>query len=119
MVLMVGVVYQKRALPMAWLVYKGKKGHASGERHIQALKKVLPLLSAGSEVVLLGDAEYDTTEMIDWVEKNTAWQYVLRTSPQIYVQSGQTNQPLRDYPLEKGELFICMKLGLLKPAKSR
>jgi hypothetical protein len=28
MVLMVGVLYQKRALPIAWLVYKGKKGHA-------------------------------------------------------------------------------------------
>ena len=25
MVLMVGVLYQKRALPIAWLVYKGKK----------------------------------------------------------------------------------------------
>lgn len=114
MVLMVGVVYQKRALPIAWLVYKGKKGHASGERHIQALKKVLPLLSADSEVVLLGDAEYDTTEMIDWVEKNTAWQYVLRISPQIYVQSEQTNQPLRDYPLEKGKLFHLHEVGFTK-----
>jgi len=57
MVLMVGVLYQKRALPLAWLVYKGKKGHTSAERHIQALEKVLPLLPEGSEVVLLGDAE--------------------------------------------------------------
>ena len=114
MVLMVGVLYQKRALPIAWLVYKGKKGHASGERHIQALKKVLPLLSAGSEVVLLGDAEYDTTEMIAWIEKNTTWQYVLRTAPQIYVQSGQTNQPLRDYPLEKGKMFHLHEVGFTK-----
>ena len=28
-VLMVSVLYQKRALPIAWLVYKGKKGHDS------------------------------------------------------------------------------------------
>ncbi len=114
MVLMVGVLYQKRALPIAWLVYKGKKGHTSGERHIQALEKVVPLLPERSEVVLLGDAEYDTTEMMVWIEKNTAWQYVLRTSPQIYVQSGQTDQPIRDYPFEKGKVFHLHEVGFTK-----
>ena len=116
-VLMVGVLYQKRALPIAWLVYKGKKGHASGERHIQALKKVLPLLPEGNQVVLLGDAEYDTTEMIGWVEKNTTWQYVLRTAPQIYVQADQKNQPVRDYPLEKGKVFHLHEVGFTKTAE--
>jgi hypothetical protein len=116
MVLMVGVLYQKRALPIAWLVYKGKKGHATAERHILALEKVLPLLPEGSEVVLLGDAEYDNTEMITWIEKNTTWQYVLRTSPQIYVQSGQFNQPIRDYPLERGQVFHLQNAGFTKTA---
>jgi len=111
MVLMVGVLYQKRALPIAWLVYKGKKGHASAERHIQALEKVIPLLPDRSEVVLLGDAEYDTTEMIAWVEKNTPWKYVLRTSPQIYVQTKEHNQPIRDYPLEKGRVLSLQNVG--------
>ena len=45
---------------VAWLGYPGKKGHASAERHIQALEKVLPLLPEGSEVLVLGDAEYVT-----------------------------------------------------------
>ena len=111
MVLMVGVLYQKRALPIAWLVYKGKKGHTSSERHIQALKKVLELIPTGSEVVLLGDAEYDTTEMISWMEKNTTWQYVLRTAPQIYAQTSEKNQPIRDYPLEKGKVFYLKNVG--------
>ena len=111
MVLMVGVLYQKRALPIAWLVYKGKKGHASAERHIQVLEKVQPLLPAGSEVVLLGDAEYDTTEMLLWMEKNTTWKYVLRTSPQIYVQTNTESQPLRDYPLPQGQLFALQQVG--------
>ena len=116
MVLMVGVLYQKRALPIAWLVYKGKKGHATAERHIQALEKVVPLLPVGSEVVLLGDAEYDNIEMIAWIEKNTTWKYVLRTSPQIYVQSGQFNQPVRDYPLEQGQVFHLRDAGFTKTA---
>lgn len=117
MVLMVGVLDQKRALPIAWLVYKGQKGHASGERHIQALEKVVPLLPKDSEVVLLGDAEYDTTEMMAWVEKNTAWQYVLRTSPQSYVQADPKQQSLRDYPLEKGSLFHRHQVGFTKTAE--
>lgn len=39
MVLMVGVLYQKRALPLCWIVYKGKKGHTTAQRHIEALAK--------------------------------------------------------------------------------
>ena len=116
MVLMVGVIYQKRALPIAWLVYKGKKGHASAERHIQALEKVIPLLPTGSPVILLGDAEYDTTEMLIWIEKNTSWQYVLRTSPQIYVKSDVSNQSIRDYPLKKGRLFYLKNVGFTQDA---
>jgi hypothetical protein len=117
MVLMVGVLYQKRALPLAWLVYKGKKGHASAERHKQALEKVRPLLPEGSEVVLLGDAEYDTTDMIDWIENNTTWQYILRTSPQIYVQVNQQEQPIRDYPLERGQVLFLPQAGFTQTVR--
>ena len=114
---MVGVLYQKRALPIAWLVYKGKKGHASAERHIEVLEKVLALVPTGSEVILLGDAEYDSVEMIGWVEKNSTWQYVLRTSPQIYVQAGQKSQPIRDYPLGKGQVMHLHEVGFTQTAE--
>jgi hypothetical protein len=117
MVLMVGVLYKKRALPIAWIVYKGKKGHTTAQRHIQALEKVLSLLPAGSEVVLLGDAEYDTVEMIVWVQENTTWGYVLRTSPQIYVQEGQQSQPIRDYPMAKGQVFQRSQVGFTQSAE--
>jgi hypothetical protein len=113
---MVGVLYKKRALPIAWVVYKGKKGHTTAQRHIQALEKVLPLLPEGSEVVLLGDAEYDTTEMLLWMQANTNWQYVLRTAPQIYVQEGQTSQPIGAYPLAKGQVFHHNQVGFTQEA---
>jgi hypothetical protein len=85
MVLMVSVLYQKRALPICWIVYKGKKGHTTGQRHIKALTQVLPLLPAAGQVILLGDAEYDTTEMLLRVKKQERWDFVLRTSPRISV----------------------------------
>ena len=116
MVLMVGVLYKNRALPIAWIAYKGKKGHTTAQRHIQALEKVLPLLPDESEVVLLGDAEYDTTEMLLWMKKQTNWQYVLRTSPQIYVQEGQNSQPIGNYPLSKGQILHRQQVGFTQDA---
>jgi hypothetical protein len=116
MVLMVGVLYKKRALPLAWVVYQGKKGHTTAQRHIEALAKVLPLVPANCEVVLLGDAEYDTTEMLRWVEEKTTWDYVLRTSPQIYVQEGLQSQPIGAYPLAKGQVFQRNQVGFTQEA---
>ena len=116
MVLMVGVLYKKRALPIAWLVYKGKKGHTTAQRHIQALEQVLPLLPSGSEVVLLGDAEYDTTAMLVWLQENTTWQYVLRTSPQIYVQVGSQCQPIGTFPLVSGQVMHSDHVGFTQTA---
>jgi hypothetical protein len=117
MVLMIGVLYKKRALPLTWVVYQGKKGHTTAQRHIEALKKVLPLLPAESEVFLLGDAEYDTTEMILWLQEKTNWQFVLRTSPQIYVQDGTNSQPIDAYPLQKGCVFQLSDIGFTQKAR--
>ena len=68
------------------LVYKGKKGHASSEIQIELLKKLQPLIPEGADVVLLGDGEYDTTEMMQWVEQETEWQFVVRTAHSSKIQ---------------------------------
>jgi len=117
MVLMVGVVYQKRALPLAWVVYKGKKGHTTAERHIEVLKKVLPLIPEGAEVVLLGDAEYDTVEMLEWVMNETDWFFVTRTSPNIQVQRGQTWHPISSFaPSKAGRIVSVQEVAFPKAA---
>jgi hypothetical protein len=116
MVLMVGVVYKKRALPLAWVVYPGKKGHTTAERHIEVLEKLQPLLPVGAEVVLLGDAEYDTTDMLVWVRENTTWQYVLRTSPQIYVQTSQGSHPIAEMPLQPNRVLQYRQVGFTQAA---
>lgn len=116
MVLMVSVLYKKRALPLAWIVYQGKKGHTTGQRHVEALTKVELLLPAGCQVILLGDAEYDTTEMQQWVQKKDNWDYVLRTSPQIYVQDGSQSQPIGAYSLKKGQFFQRHEVGFTQEA---
>jgi hypothetical protein len=111
MVLMVGVLYKKRALPIGWLVYEGKKGHTTAKRHIEVLKKILPLIPEGAKVILLGDAEYDTTKMQVWLTENTDWSYVLRTSPQIYVTMEQGEHAIRDVELKRNQVRYFAGVG--------
>jgi hypothetical protein len=111
MVLMVGVLYKKRALPIGWLVYEGKKGHTTAERHIEALKKIMPLIPANAKVILLGDAEYDTTEMQVWLTENTDWCYVLRTSPQICVTTEQGEHAIRDIDVQPNQALYFSQVA--------
>lgn len=114
MVLMVGVIYRSRLLPIAWVVYKGKKGHTTAERHIEVLKKVLPLVPKKSEVILLGDAEYDTTEMLSWVETETSWRFAMHTSPCILVKSGVAWKKIKEFTARKGRLRMISAVGFTK-----
>ena len=118
MALMVGVIYHKRAIPLAWIVYKGKKGHTTAEHHITVLKQLLPLLPKEAEVILLGDGEYDTVEMLTWVTNCTNWQYVVRTAKSnLIIHDGQ-QYALRDLCGEQGSVtsvqdawFTLQKFG--------
>lgn len=119
MVLMVGVVYKKRTLPIAWLVYEGKKGHTTAERHIEVLEKVKVLLPEDAKVLLLGDAEYDTTEMLLWLQEKTTWNYVLRTSPQIYMSTELQEHKIGNLPLKKDQVLRYLNIKFTKAAEVR
>jgi hypothetical protein len=114
MVLMTGVIYRSRLLPIAWVVYKGKKGHTTAERHIEVLKKVLPLVPEKSEVILLGDAEYDTTDMLLWVETETSWSFAMHTSPSILVKSGLAWEKIKELSIKKGRLRMMRGVEFTK-----
>lgn len=118
MTMMVGVVYRQRLLPLAWLTYRGKKGHTTATRHIKLLQLLQPLIPTGGNVVLLGDAEYDTVDMLRWIMDETNWCFVVRTAPQLLISQGKTTQKLRDLCAEKGSItsqsnsyFTAQELG--------
>lgn len=79
MALVIAVVYKRRALPVAWLVEKKKKGHFSEERHIELIRDVGEMIPEGARVVLLGDGEFDGVDLQS-VVNHCRWHYVLRTS---------------------------------------
>lgn len=96
MTIMVCVVYRQRALPLAWLVFKGKKGHTTVERHIAVLAQLLPLLPPKAEVILLGDGEYDSPELLAWIEGQTDWTFVVRSAANVLITHGDLQYPLAD-----------------------
>lgn len=76
--LMIHVVYKGRALPLAWQVRQGKKGHFPEALHMALVEQVHKLIPAGASVVLLGDGEFDGTDLQHTLA-TVGWSYVCRT----------------------------------------
>jgi len=101
--LMVSVYYKGRALPLAWVTYKGRKGHSSQATQLALFRAVQGLLPPGSAVVLVGDGEFDGAEVVDWFQTDTMWQYVCRTSETTLVWYEGQWIPLTQLPVTPGQ----------------
>ena len=77
--LMIHVIYKGRALPLAWRVRQSPKGHFPEALHISMVQLIETLIPEGTDVVFLGDGEFDGIELQGAVEK-AGWWYVCRTS---------------------------------------
>ncbi len=102
--LMVSVIYKKRALPIAWLTVKGKKGHFPEDIHIELVKRVSDMVPKGTDVVFVGDGEFDGTSLLVTIRK-PAWEYVCRTGMNITFYIGDEKHKVGDLSkgLEKGK----------------
>src|SRR5438876_12310439 len=61
--LMIHVIDKGRALPLAWRVRQGPKGHFPETLHIALVELMRACIPAGNPVVLLGDGEFDGTAL--------------------------------------------------------
>jgi len=77
--LMLSVLYKGFAVPVAWVVKRGEKGHFPEEMHIDLLKMIVHICPGDCRVVLLGDGEFDGQGLQKWCTDNN-WSFVLRTS---------------------------------------
>jgi len=77
--LMIHVIYQGRALPLAWRVRQGPKGHFPEELHIALVELMHACLPEGTQVVLLGDGEFDGTALQATLNE-AGWSYACRTA---------------------------------------
>src|SRR5262250_379673 len=77
--LMLHAVYQGRALPLAWRVRQGPKGHFPEELHIAVVELINEVIPEGAQVVFLGDGERDGTTLQATLHK-VGWAYACRTA---------------------------------------
>jgi hypothetical protein len=78
--LMASLIYRNRALPLAFTVFKGKKGHLPEEAHVELVRKLKSVLPyEPKNVVLLGDGEFDGIELQRTLSE-LGWKYVCRTA---------------------------------------
>lgn len=83
--LMASVLYGKRALPLAWAVKRGTKGHFSGSDHRALLRRVREVVPEEATVIFLGDGEFDSVELQQALLVG-GFEYVCRTSSSTLVE---------------------------------
>jgi hypothetical protein len=103
--LMIHVIYQGRALPLAWRVRQCPKGHFPEALHIALVELVSDLIPEGTQVVFLGDGEFDGVALQQSVNE-AGWWYACRTSK-------STTATWEDETFALRELEGCLKPGRL------
>ena len=76
---MIHVIDKGRALPLAWRVRQGPKGHFPEDLHIAVVELRSAVSPEGAQVVFLGDGECDGTALQATLNE-AGWAYVCRTA---------------------------------------
>jgi hypothetical protein len=77
--LMIALAFRRRAIPIAWIWLKHKKGkgRAKLSEHLELLQKVHELIPNNLPVLLVGDAEFGLAAILRQLDE-WGWLYVLR-----------------------------------------
>ena len=102
--LMLSVVYHGRALPIAWVVVKGQKGHFPQETHCALIAQIQSLIPPTTEVTVLGDGEFDGTDF-QAALRQLHWQYVCRTAPTLLMTVYGQQRHIGNLAPTRGELL--------------
>jgi hypothetical protein len=105
--LMVGLAYRKRAIPIAWSWVRSEKGHSSSYKQRALLDYVRRLMpNEATQVSVVGDREFGAIKVIEQLEE-WGWYYVLRQKRTHLVCSKQQSQqwwrPLGELIERRGE----------------
>ncbi len=108
--LMLHVVSQGRALPLAWRVRHSPKGPCPEDLHIAMVKRMRTGLPAGATVILLGDGACDGTALQARLNA-VSWSYVCRTAL-------STTATWEGKPFRLDGLGACLQPGTLGERKA-
>jgi hypothetical protein len=88
--LMIGVAYRRRVIPIVWTWVPFVKGHSSTDTQLARVAYVHQLIPLGIPVVLVGDSEFGIVPVLKQLDA-WAWTYVLRQK-----SNHQVKQRVRD-----------------------
>jgi hypothetical protein len=101
--LMVGLAYRRRAIPVAWSWVRSEKGHSSSYKQRALLGYVRRLMPDGAaRVLVVGDSEFGAITTLKQLEE-WGWYYVMRQKGSHLVRSSQ--QPQQQEWRSLGELI--------------
>ena len=99
-VLMVSAIYQKRALPIFWVLL-GKDGSSNLAEQQKVLRPVIRLLKK-YKLVVVGDREFQSIELASWLQAMNI-SFVLRQKQNTtFRQKRCSFQPLSSIPIHPG-----------------
>jgi len=99
-VLMVSAIYQKRALPIFWVLLE-KEGSSNLAEQQKVLRPVIRLLKK-YKLVVIGDREFHSIELASWLQEENV-SFVLRQKQSTtFRQKRREFQPLSSIPIHPG-----------------
>lgn len=112
----VSLAYKRRSLPLVWSVHRGSRGWTSVQAQQALLRRLLPLIPAHRSVVLLGDAGFQSVELLGWLRRQ-GWHFVIRQQGKIQVYSPAFGwRRLDSFALEPGQTRV---LGWVRLTRRR
>src|SRR3954466_12899822 len=91
--LMVGLAYRRRAIPIAWSWVRSEKGHSSAYKQRALLGYVRGLAPDGARVSVVGDSEFGAVAVMKQLEE-WGWYYVLRQKCNHLVREEEGWKPM-------------------------
>lgn len=109
--LMLSVLYKKRALPLAWLVSQGSKGHFSEEDHITLIEQVKEIIPEDADVMFLGDGEFDGINLQAKID-NYDWKYVCRTAKDTIITQDSKTFTFQELQIQPGGRITLLSVAI-------
>lgn len=113
--LMISLIYQKRSLPVVWLVVKGRKGHLPEEVHMALLEQLQEIVPKNCPVIFLGDGEFDGIKLQSAIQA-LDWLYVCRTAKNAQLYEEELPFSFADLCLRPGDCIGLSNIQFTRQA---
>ena len=101
--MVIGLAYRKRTLPLAWSVHRGARGHTTVQEQLALFQAITGLIPSDSEVWVLGDTEFQHVPLLRWFRKR-GWHFVIRQQGRIKIYRANHGwQKINTLALEEGQ----------------